>query len=55
LPISAVLTKLQVPVMYAIFALNLKAPEWKTVEKSLHSIELAAQHNQNFYLPGSPS
>jgi hypothetical protein len=30
--VATIVTKLQVPVMYAIFVLDLKVLEWKTVE-----------------------
>jgi multidrug efflux pump subunit AcrB len=47
--IATVVTKLQVPVMYAIFVLDLKILEWKQVEGSENSPALLASNP-----PGSP-
>lgn len=38
--------ELQVPLMYAVFVLDLKVLEWKTVEESPEAAELVAQHNR---------
>jgi multidrug efflux pump subunit AcrB len=43
--IATIVTKLQVPVMYAIFVLDLKVLEWKTVEKSPEATDLPAQYH----------
>jgi multidrug efflux pump subunit AcrB len=51
--IATVVTKLQVPVMYAIFVLDLKLMEWKTVEKNPEATELAAQHNRRLSPAGT--
>jgi len=50
---ATIVTKLQVPVMYAIFVLDLKVLEWKTVDKKPEAVEFAAQYSQNLHLPGS--
>jgi hypothetical protein len=53
--IAIVVTKLQVPVMYAILVLDLTVLEWKTMEKSPEAVELAPRHNQDPHLAGSQS
>jgi hypothetical protein len=40
--IATVVTKLQVPVMYAIFVLDLKILKWETKEESTQPVEVAA-------------
>ncbi len=44
--LATVVTKIQVPVMYAIFVLDLKILEWTTLEKPHHDVLPA--------LPGGP-